>query len=154
MRSTAVTFGLLASLVPTSFSQSTPATAAPVAAGNPQGTQYTAVLPNNTAVSGAVVVSSAPDGNGVAVQASINNLPTSGGPFCEWRPFLPSLHSALTRAQCTISTSTPSRQTAAAPSSAATSTRTMSRKRSLATTRVRRIAKLATCQANMASYKV
>nr|POE47741.1 cell surface superoxide dismutase [cu-zn] 6 [Quercus suber] len=55
---------------------------APVVVNNPTGVQYVAQFPaNNTGPSGAVVISSAPDGAGVNVQIAISNLPTVGGPF-------------------------------------------------------------------------
>ncbi|KAK3643412.1 hypothetical protein LTR56_010150 [Elasticomyces elasticus] len=79
MRTSALTTGALAILLPATLAQST---TAPEVTGNPGGAQYIATLPNNGSLpNGNVVVSSMPDGNGVDVQISINNLPSSGGPF-------------------------------------------------------------------------
>ncbi|WPG99231.1 Hypothetical protein R9X50_00204200 [Acrodontium crateriforme] len=76
MRFITFSYGLLATFVPIVLGQ-----AAPEVTGNPAGAQYTAVLPSTTGVSGQVVVSSTPDGNGVAIQVSISDLPAQGGPF-------------------------------------------------------------------------
>ncbi|KAK3623639.1 hypothetical protein LTR56_021502 [Elasticomyces elasticus] len=79
MRTSALATGALAILLPATLAQST---TAPEVTGNPGGAQYIATLPNNGSLpNGNVVVSSMPDGNGVDVQISINNLPSSGGPF-------------------------------------------------------------------------
>ncbi|KAK4891656.1 hypothetical protein LTR27_009827 [Elasticomyces elasticus] len=79
MRTSALATGALAILLPATLAQST---IAPEVTGNPGGAQYIATLPNNGSLpNGNVVVSSMPDGNGVNVQISINNLPPSGGPF-------------------------------------------------------------------------
>nr|POE50132.1 s-adenosylmethionine mitochondrial carrier protein [Quercus suber] len=59
-------------------------TEAPIVTNNPAGVQYVAQFPaNSSGPSGAVVVSSAPDGMGVNVQIVISNLPSVGGPFRE-----------------------------------------------------------------------
>ncbi|KAK5720551.1 hypothetical protein LTR17_014882 [Elasticomyces elasticus] len=79
MRTSALATGALAILLPATLAQSTIASEV---TGNPGGAQYIATLPNNGSLpNGNVVVSSMPDGNGVNVQISINNLPPSGGPF-------------------------------------------------------------------------
>jgi len=83
MHSSAPLLGLLAFSAATTSAQSTIAITAPVATGNPQGAQDVATLPNNVTPNGAIVVSSTTDSNGVAIQANINNLPSSGGPFCK-----------------------------------------------------------------------
>jgi hypothetical protein len=57
-------------------------TNAPIVSGNPQAAQYIATLPMNESLpTGSLVVSSAPDGNGVQIQVSISHLPSYGGPF-------------------------------------------------------------------------
>ncbi|TKA75766.1 hypothetical protein B0A55_04315 [Friedmanniomyces simplex] len=79
MRSSKLAIGVLATLLPTTFCQST---SAPIVTGNPPGAQYIATLPNNASLpNGNIVISSAPDGDGVNVQVSVANLPSSGGPF-------------------------------------------------------------------------
>jgi len=82
MRSSSLALGLLATLLPTTLSQSTPA---PIVTGNPRGAQYIATLPNNASLpNGTFIISSTSDGNGVYVQVNVSNLPASGGPFCEF----------------------------------------------------------------------
>ncbi|KAK0896561.1 Cell surface superoxide dismutase [Cu-Zn] 4 [Friedmanniomyces endolithicus] len=79
MRSSKFAFGLLATLLPTTLSQSTPA---PIVTGNPAGAQYIATLPTNASLpNGTFVLTTASDGNGVYVQVNVANLPPSGGPF-------------------------------------------------------------------------
>ncbi|KAK1074669.1 Cell surface superoxide dismutase [Cu-Zn] 4 [Friedmanniomyces endolithicus] len=79
MRSSRLILSLLATLLPTTLSQSTPA---PIVTGNPQGAQYIATLPNNASLpNGTFIINSASDGNGVYVQVNVANLPASGGPF-------------------------------------------------------------------------
>ncbi|KAK0254677.1 Cell surface superoxide dismutase [Cu-Zn] 4 [Friedmanniomyces endolithicus] len=79
MRSSSLALGLLATLLPTTLSQSTPA---PIVTGNPRGAQYIATLPNNASLpNGTFIISSTSDGNGVYVQVNVSNLPASGGPF-------------------------------------------------------------------------
>lgn len=49
----------------------------------PPGVQYVATLPETSAVSGSVMIGTGNSGDGVQVQVSFANLPTSGGPYRE-----------------------------------------------------------------------
>lgn len=114
----------LAVLIPIALTQSMEA---PVVTNNIPGVQYVAQFPvNNTNPSGAVVISSTPDGDGVNVQVSISNLPGQGGPFREFHMPSDPLVSTPDMQQSTTFMNSPSLQTVTATRLAGTSIPTTS----------------------------